>query len=95
MAGREARLRNAFCIECDHLEKLAVVFEVLLILLCCVDKQLKHGLATASFVARDGRIPTYRGRECDQRVQLAQLPVAEVECRQGEFFVLECVDRWA
>jgi hypothetical protein len=58
VARREAALRDTLCIERDHLEKLAVVFEVLLILLRRVDEQFKHCLTTASFVTRDGSIPT-------------------------------------
>jgi len=48
----------------------------------------------SAFLDRDGRIPTYCGRKSDKRFQLAQLPVAEIECLQSKLFVLECVDRW-
>lgn len=59
MTGGDTRLRDALCIERNHLEEFAFAFEILMILLGRVDEQFKHGLTAASFVARDGRIPTH------------------------------------
>ena len=76
VAGRDAALRNARRIERNHLVQLAVAFEFLLILLSRVHQQFKKRLTTPSFLKRDGRIPTYRGRKRDQGIQLSQVPVA-------------------
>ncbi|CAD6542921.1 hypothetical protein LMG28727_04079 [Paraburkholderia kirstenboschensis] len=72
MARGHAALRDALCIQCDDLEQLAVAFKFLLTLLCCVHQQFEHLLPTLTLVALYCKIPTYRGRESDQCVELSQ-----------------------
>lgn len=51
MLRGDAAARDALRIECDHLEQLAVAFEFLLILLCCVEQQFDELLTAVPFVA--------------------------------------------
>ena len=56
---RDTAARDALCVECNHLEQLAVAFEFQLILLGRVHQQFEQRLTTSSFVVREGRISNY------------------------------------
>ena len=59
MARGDAAVRDALCIEGNHLEQLAVALEFLLIIFRRVEQHFDKRLTMPSLVACYGRIPNY------------------------------------